>query len=385
MEVRTSGHSPAVASKFRPALAACLLSTCVFASSGHADDVATSLYIRNDSDTTLVVSPRTRVRTSLGERTRAELAYAIDIWTSASIDIRTAASRAVTEQRDEIDANLQHELTDLTLSGSYRYSTENDYESHTGSVSASLDMADNNTTLAANGYYGADVVGRAGDPGFARSLISLGGRLSLTQVIDPKTLVQGAYELGVLNGYQASPYRFVGFGGDGYGCRVAVLCLPEQVPEQRMRHALVIDGRRALSDSTSLGLGYRLYFDDWGLSSHTLQGVFSWLPDTESKLALHGRLYLQSAVDFYRRSYALGPEQSNLYTRDRELSALSSFKLGADYTRTFEIGSEGVLLRASIAAAVGGFNYADFVGLTDTQTFLDVSVLELTSAITVDL
>ncbi len=357
----------------------------LFSSVGYADDVATSLYLRSDSDTTLVVSPRARVRTTLGDSTRAELAYAIDVWTSASIDIRTAASRAVTEQRDEIDANLQHELTDLTLSASYRYSTENDYESHTGSASASYDMADNNTTLAANGYYGADVVGRTGDPGFARPLNSFGGRLSLTQVIDPKTLLQGAYEIGVLNGYQASPYRFVGFGGDGYGCRVAVLCLPEQVPERRIRHAFVIDGLRALSDQTSLGLGYRLYLDDWGLSSHTLQAVFSWLPGTDSKLALHGRVYRQTAVDFYRSAYGVGAEQGDLFTRDRELSALTSLKLGADYTHTFEVGDDGILLRASIAAAIGGFNYDDFVGLSDPQALLDVSVLELTTAITVDL
>lgn len=347
---------------------------------GHADEVGTSLYIRNDSDTTLVVSPRARVLTTIGESTRAELTYAIDIWTSASIDIRTAASLSVTEQRDEIDASLQHDLTDLTFSAGYRYSTENDYESHTGSGSISYDMADNNTTLAANGYFGSDTVGRAGDPGFARALTSYGGRVSLTQVVDPKTLVQGAYEFGALNGYQASPYRFVGFGGDGYGCRGAVLCLPELLPQQRARHAFVIDGRHALSDSTSVGAGYRLYLDDWGLSSHTLQAVLAWLPDAESKLSLTGRLYLQSAADFYQQTYALGAEQNNaLHTRDRELSALSSYKLGADYTRAFEIGSEGILLRASLAAAVGQYNYNEFVGLSTVQVF------ELTAAITVDL
>lgn len=366
-------------SKVRSALVLSLLSILLGANTGHADEVATSLYIRTDSDTTVVVSPRARVRTSLGESTHAELAYAIDVWTSASIDIRTAASLSVTEQRDEINANLQHEFTDLTVTGNYRYSTENDYESHTGSGSLSYDMADNNTTLAVNGYVGSDVVGRAGDPGFARGLNSYGGRVSLTQVIDPKTLLQGAYELGVLDGYQASPYRFVGFGGDGYGCRGAVSCLPEQVPGQRMRHAFVLDGRRALSDTTSIGAGYRLYVDDWGLSSHTLQGVLAWLPDDASKLSLHGRIYFQSAVNFYQAAYAIGDEQKHLYTRDRELSSLSSYKLGANYTRTFEVGSDGILLRASLAAAVGMYSYSEFVGLTSVQ------MLELTAAITVDL
>lgn len=362
-----------------PALALMLWATLFAPQPGRADEVATSLYVRNDSDTTLVVSPRARVRTTLGESTQVEVAYAIDIWTSASIDIRTAASPSVTEQRDEVNASVQHAFTDLTLTGGYRYSTENDYESHTVNASASYDMADNNTTLALNGYLGADEVGRAGDPGFARNLSSYGGRLSLTQVINPTTIVQGAYEMGYLDGYQASPYRFVGFGGDGYGCRGAMLCLPELIPEQRLRHALVVDGRHALSDSASIGAGYRLYLDGWGVSSHTLQAVLAWLPDSISRLSLHGRLYAQFGASFYRRAYALGAEQTSFYTRDRELSDLTSYKLGVDYTRTFEIGSEGILLRTSLAAAIGAYNYGDFVGLSS------VSVLELTAAITVDL
>lgn len=375
------GHSRPVVTKVVRWVVSCALLTLAFPFPGHADDVGTSLYIRSDSDTTLVVSPRARVRTTLGETTSAELTYAVDIWTSASIDIRTAASLSVTEQRDEINASLQHELTDLTFSGSYRYSTENDYESHTGSGAVSLDLADNNTTLAASSYFGSDVAGRAGDPGFARGLTSFGGRFSFTQVIDPKTLIQATYDLGYFDGYQASPYRFVGFGGDGYGCRGAVLCLPERTPGQRFRHALVIESRRALTDTLSIGGGYRFYIDNWSLTSHTLQGTFAWLPDSESKLSVNGRLYLQSGVDFYRRVYTFeaGQDVNALYTRDRELSALQSYKLGADYTRSFEVGSEGILLRASIAASVGTFNYDDFVGLDSVQA------LELTAAITVDL
>jgi hypothetical protein len=158
-----------------------------------------------------------------------------------------------------------------------------------------------------------------------------------------------------------------------------MLCLPELIPEQRLRHALVVDARHALSDSASIGAGYRLYLDGWGVSSHTLQGVLAWLPDSVSRLSLHGRLYAQFGASFYRRSYAVGAEQTSFYTRDRELSDLTSYKLGVDYTRTFEIGSEGILLRTSLAAAVGAYNYGDFVGLSS------VSVLELTAAITVDL
>src|SRR5262245_22825665 len=75
-----------------------------------AQEAATAIYGRTDSDQTVVVAPRLRVQAALAESTRASVVYAVDVWTSASIDIRTSASKVpVTEQRDEIDASLDHE------------------------------------------------------------------------------------------------------------------------------------------------------------------------------------------------------------------------------------------------------------------------------------
>jgi hypothetical protein len=58
------------------------------------------------------------------EDTDLALTYAVDVWTGASIDIRTMATPAVTEQRDELVAAVTHRSSPLTLMGTYRYSTE---------------------------------------------------------------------------------------------------------------------------------------------------------------------------------------------------------------------------------------------------------------------
>ncbi|MEY4579766.1 MAG: hypothetical protein RL701_4469, partial [Pseudomonadota bacterium] len=208
--------------------------------------------MRTDSDHTTVVSPRVRGSASLGERTRVDVTYAADVWTSASIDIRASASvRPVTEQRDEIDLNVGHELEDLRLHAGYRFSHENDYSSHGISLGGTLELAQKASTLDLNLHAISDTVGQSGNPAFARSLVTLDAALSFTQIIDPQMLLQLTYELAHNGGYQASPYRFVGAGGSGFGCVGASLCLPELVPKQRTRHALAMMARRALSDSVS--------------------------------------------------------------------------------------------------------------------------------------
>ena len=113
-----------------------------------ADGAASAVFVRFDSDRTLVVSPRAQVKKRVGE-TEVAATYAADIWTSASIDIRTSASKVpVTEQRDEFDLSVSHELSDVTLSASYRNSSEPDYQSHGGTVGLTYDFAQNNATLA---------------------------------------------------------------------------------------------------------------------------------------------------------------------------------------------------------------------------------------------
>lgn len=96
---------------------------------GRADSLTSALYVRTDTDKTLVVSPRAHASKRTDDQTQLDFSYAADIWTSASVDIRASASKPVTEQRNEIDAAITHELGDLTLDFSYRYSAENDYAS----------------------------------------------------------------------------------------------------------------------------------------------------------------------------------------------------------------------------------------------------------------
>lgn len=343
----------------------------VVASIARAEEAAGALYVRTDTDSTTVISPRIRANKILGESTQVDATYAADIWTSASVDIRASASvRPVTEQRDELDLGVRHELNDIRLRGSYRFSSEHDYSSHGVSLGGSVDLAQNAATLDLSLNVFADTVGQSGNPGFARALTTFDGALSFTQVLDPVMFLSLTYEVAHNSGYQSSPYRYVGVGGTGFGCLGASFCWPEYVPSQRTRHALAFLIRRAFTDTLSLGLNYRFYFDDWGLSSHTALFDAGFNLGEHTLLSLRYRFHLQGAVSFYQAIYAQ-ITQNQYRTRDRELSELTYQRVGAELEHRFDVG-ERSKLSATLAVSGNFYNYADFKGL-DQVTAIEIS------------
>ena len=350
-----------------------VLGSELWAHGAHADELASSVYVRTDSDDTLVVAPRLHARLPLAETTNLDLTYAVDVWTSASIDIMTSASKVpVTEQRDELDFALDHAFDDLTLSGAYRYSTEPDYVSHGGSLGLSYELADNNATFAAGLSGSRDSVGKAGDPGFDEAVGTVGGRVSFSQVLGKDTVSQLIYELGRARGYLASPYRYVAIGGDGrctapFGEQgtLGPLCVPEATPGTRLRHALALELRHAPGQRWSIGGGYRFYLDDWQLQSHTLKAEVGWIAAEDTLLAARYRFYTQGAAEHYRAVY---PTPQPYVTTDKELSPLSSHRIGLELDRRFPLRAERSL-RAIVSVAPIFYSYRDFPPLQSITAF----------------
>lgn len=329
-----------------------------------AQDASTAVYFRTDSDQTTVVTPRLRVGGDIADATRLDVSYAVDVWTSASIDIRTSASKAVTEQRDEINVGLARQLGDTTLNAGYRFSSEPDYTSHGGSLGVSSDFAERNTTLALSLSAYFDTVGRVGAPvALDASARTYSARASFTQVLGPDTFAQLIYELGHAQGFLSSPYRFIGVATPTGACpgQQPMLCIPETNPAARTRHAGALRARHALSETLSLGAGYRFYTDDWSVLSHTAEVDLGWSPDANTVLSLRYRFYLQSAAGHYRAVFpALRPGRQQFYTRDKELSAFSVHRVGLEGERVFALDSAGTRLRASLLLGWNSYIYSNF-------------------------
>jgi hypothetical protein len=350
------------------ALACALCATAV-----RADELATSVYVRSDSDDTLVVAPRLHALLAIEETTNLNVTYAVDVWTSASIDIMTSASKVpVTEQRDELNFALDHGFDDLTLSGAYRYSTEPDYVSHGGSLGLSYELAGSNATFAAGLSGSSDSVGKAGDPGFDEAVGTLGGRLSFSQVLGKETVAQLIYEIGRARGYLASPYRYVAIGGDGRCTAPAgeqgllgPLCVPEASPGTRVRHAFALELRHALGAAWSIGGGYRFYLDDWKLQSHTLKAEVSWLAAADTLFAARYRFYTQGAAAHYQAHYLVAQPY---VTTDKELSPLTSHRMGVELDQRWILREERSL-RAILSFAPLFYSYSDFPALESITAF----------------
>ena len=342
-----------------------LLSGLCACARARAQLVDGSVYVRTDSDQTTVIAPRAHARAPAGEGTHLDFTYAADVWTSASIDIRASASKAITEQRDELDVGIDHEFEDLTFSAGYRFSTEPDYLSNGGNVGLAYDFAGNNATLALGAGASFDQVGRAGDRNFSLPVRNLNGRIAFTQVLDQDTLLQLIYEVMHAYGYNASPYRYIGIGGTDGLCWAALtqFCTPEAAPEQRLRHAAALRVRRSLGSAVSVGAGYRFYRDSWSLASHTLLADLTVVPLDGWIAALRYRFYTQNSVAFYRASYPRLDPAQRFYTNDKELSPLSVHRLALDLERTFPISERGQLVRPTLSIAGSIYSFSNFIPL----------------------
>jgi hypothetical protein len=323
-----------------------------------------SVYVRADTDKTTVVSPRAHLRKAVfTERTNLDLVYTADIWTAASIDVRTAATSAVTEQRDELVAGVDHEQGVATVGAGYRFSREYDYLSNAGNLFLKLDAFKRTATFETRTVASFDHVGRAGDEYFREQSLTFGQWLGYTQVLTKRMLMQLAYELRSTQGYQASPYRYVAIGGGGTCSTASAVCLPEVLPERRIRHAGVVRLRGALTDRLSLGGAYRFYLDEWRVRSHTGLVDLAMHARRSIDFGVEYRFYWQTAATFYESAYETA-EQNGYYTRDRELSPLHNSRVNARLQWRKPVGRRNNEL--AIGGLLGGtaYRYRDFIGLT---------------------
>jgi hypothetical protein len=195
-----------------------------------------------------------------------------------------------------------------------------------------------------------DRVMRSGtDPGvFSEDLVTHSADASLTQVVDPRTVVRVAVSWIGQFGYLEKPYRYVplfdaaglaaaeaagGLDLDNFG-RYRLAERPgENVPDTRLRYALAVRGLRYLpAFAASLRLDYRLYLDDWGMSAHTGELALrkEW---GKHELAVSDRLHWQGSVDFWRRAYLVADDQLPVYRSvDKELSRQLTDTLELGYT-----------------------------------------------------
>lgn len=332
-----------------------LIALVASASAARADTgFASKIQVYTDNDHTQVISPVVEGHADVGADTSVSLGYLVDVVSSASVDIVTQASpREMHDTRHQVSLGATHVLDTFTFGGSYSFSKENDYLSHTLGASLQKELFDKNTTLALGYGISLNTVGRSGDLNFSRDLMVQHVSLTWTQLVSAKLATQIAYELGEESGFQSSPYRFVPVRASLDAAPMQWLM--ETDPDTRDRNAIVFAANRSLGTGSVQG-DYRLYLDSWGITSHTFGARYFVHLTRAIELRLRERLYTQGAASFYRSLYTA---PARYITYDRELSPLWSETLGAKLAIALSDHLEG-----EVKADLFYYSYADFPPLS---------------------
>jgi hypothetical protein len=292
----------------RPLLLSILL--LLFGGTSFAKVDVSSLYRIYDDGNTKVESPHLDGSfTVLKDRATVSLGFAQDILTSSSSDVKSYSTRTqIADKRTEGAGTFSMEVEDGQLGWSYIRSEENDYSSNIYAFAGTREFFQKNTTLFMAFAYGEDRIWASSDPTNKKPMTHETYSMSLTQVFDPKTIVQLLYDFRVENGFLSSPYR----KARQETSPGVISVVDENHPLTRNRHTLTMKYNYFYSPyKTSLANTFRLYFDSWAVLSGTIEERATRKFNDRFELSMNFRYYYQKEANFYKDTYSdLGPFHS---------------------------------------------------------------------------
>ena len=331
---------------------------------------------------------------------------AVDVITSSSVDVRSspglsqvdvttsASGRTSTSGGSMTDRRIAgtiasgwHDADGHALTFSTSYANERDYDSVSGGINGAFDVWHRLTTLMFGASYTYNWIGSVLDPTFAKQGYEAGWSAGVAQVLTRNDALRLRYDGAAAIGYQASPYRNVRFGdwttSVGANQRITFLGtigsadgLPETVPNERLRHAAVLEWVHSFTDGLALYTQARLGLDSWGIESATAAAELraalrAW------RFRLGYRFYAQSGADFYRPKYVMASSAYSYYTSDKELSRELGHVANLGISRVIKqaryAGDTRVLLDASVNVLY--YAYPDFVLLASrTSGFVELGL-----------
>ncbi len=230
------------------------------------------------------------------------------------------------------------------------YSVEDDYSSMGVNGSAGIDLNNKLTRVDVGLAWTWDTVSPsvAGGPPPEGEIV--GGRLfsyddghklivdksvGVTQVLNRRTVTKLTYVTGTTDGYLSDPYKLVTVHND-------VSDLPksyyyEKRPNTHARDALNLELMHQMAGGAVFNGYYRFFWDDWDISSHTLDMRYRIDLGASQYIQLHGRYYTQTAADFYHARLTEADERNlpEYMSADYRLDELTTTTLGIKYGFNF--------------------------------------------------
>ena len=294
-----------------------------------------------------VIEPVVFFDFNVSERTNVWAKFSYDNVSSASIDRLSKfpdQSGASGDYYFGLDGGATWALDADTRIGAFVHgSAEYDYRSFGLGGSYARDYDGDNTTIKWSGsafFDSLDVIRFNGveQGSDDRTSLNLGG--SWYQVMDPRMHAETGFNLTYQTGFLETPYNAVvvedpslapnpNLVGSARGLEFF-----EELPDSRVRLTAHGRLRRLVSDRVALEIGGRIYGDDWGVTSVTIEpAAYFWLIEGAVRARVGYRFYTQTAADDYRQNFP-GTSAADLprfRTQDADLGDFSSHALGVRF------------------------------------------------------
>ena len=363
------------------AIATTSLLSGVAHSADNSWEVDSAILFYSEADRVSIIEPVVTARKDLGNEESLNLRVVFDSLTGASPNgaIKTSSAQTFTtpsgnatyttaanqtpldtsfhDARVSVNAEWEMPINKTTkaIYGA-NVSKEFDYLSIGVSANFSWDFNNRNTTLTASMAINADTITPVGGvpagltavPTAAPATkVTLGGDdtkqvtdliIGVTQVINRTTLMQFNLNLGSDSGYMTDPYKLLSVLDGSGNLRASDPYLFEKRPDSRTRQAFYWKTVKALGDDV-LNLSYRYYWDDWDISSHTVEMKYRFALGKIHYLQPEIRYYVQDKASFYNYNLVDGaiPTYASADYRLADLKSTTlSFKYGFDIDKDSE-------------------------------------------------
>ncbi|MES9968703.1 MAG: DUF3570 domain-containing protein [Candidatus Thiodiazotropha sp.] len=384
-------------------------------------DFDSAVLFYSEVDRVSAIEPVATAKRDFGDERFLNLKLVFDSLTGASANGATPSDQAQTFTRpsgegvyttDADETPLDDTFKDfrVALSGQWDQPINRDYKTSFGanfsaeydylsmSVNASLarDFNKRNTTVNAGISIANDTISPDGDIpiGFSSMVIDSGQAgfdqafkatregeddskttvdliFGITQVISRQTLMQLSYSLSDTSGYLTDPFKILSVvGADGRPLDYRY----ELRPDSRLKQSLYWQAKHHFNRDI-LDLSYRLYWDDWDITSHTIDVRYRWMLNGGHFVEPHFRYYLQSEADFYQRFLRQGESLPEYASADYRLGELTGITLGLKYGMKLANERE-MSLRLEYYLQSGDNTDADAPGiLSELELFPDVEAV----------
>ncbi len=408
-------------------------------------EIDSSLLIYSERDRVSAFKPVLALRKEIGDDEFIGFRFVADVLTGASPNgaVPTDTAQTFTSPSGEssyttpaneiplddsfedfrlaISADWEKPLTD-TLKGvfGFNFSIETDYTSIGLSSTFSKDLNQKQTTLTMGASVNFDKVNPQGgkpegfttmptplfpgpppppgeddedgddDDGFFKGESKNVGELliGVTQIINRFTLTQVNYSIGNSSGYLNDPYKILSvLENDGSGdLRTGDSpYVYEKRPSNRTYQSIFWKGVHQLANEDVINISYRYFWDDWDITSHTVDLRYRWEIGGGHYLQPHVRYYQQNAASFYRQTLIDGEELTLDYaSADYRLGNFTTQTLGLKYGIYFDNGAE-INFRVETMRQRGETESSDAIGkLQNVNLYPDMDASIIQAGISLD-